>query len=179
MTSPSKLTLYDIGIVGSQINDYLELTEGEISPEAEEIFDRLLREGPERLEAAAAVLRQLDAYQEECKAEEKRLKARRESFEANAAKLKERIGFALDGAFGGKLKTSQVTLWMQQSPDTTAVDLKEGITPLDLYGERPDLVRVKYELDKVAVKSALDRGDEVPESIFVEHNTGRRSLRMK
>jgi hypothetical protein len=179
MTSPSKLSLYDIGIVGQQINDYLELTEGELSPEAEEIFDRLLREGPERLEAAAAVLRQLDAYQDECKAEEKRLADRRRSFEANAAKLKERIGFALDGAFGGKLKTAQVTLWMQQGGDTTAVDLKEGVEPVDLWRERPDLVRVKYELDKMAVKAALDRGDEVPDSIYVEHNSGRRSLRMK
>lgn len=175
----NKLSLYDIGIVGQQINDYLELTEGEISEEAEEIFDRLLREGPERLEAAAAVLRQLDAYQDECKAEEKRLKARRESFEANAAKLKERIGFALDGAFAGKLKTAQITLWMQQSPDTTAVDLKDGYTLEQLQEADPGLVRVKLELNKVEAKARMDRGDELPESIFVEHNTGRRSLRMK
>ncbi len=175
----TNLSLYDIGIVGQQINEYLELTEGELTPEAEAIFDRLMQEGPDKLEAAAAVVRQLEAFQEECKAEEKRLAERRRSFESNAAKLRERMGYALDGFFQGKLKTAKVSLWMQQGGATVAVDLKEGITPEQLHGERPELVVVKYELDKVAVKAAIERGDEVPESIFVEHNPGRRTLRMK
>lgn len=176
---PIKLSLYDIGVVAQQINDYLELTEGELSTEAEEIFDRLLTEGPEKLEAAAMVVRQLEAYQDECKAEEKRLADRRRAFEANADKLKQRMSWALDKAFAGKIKTAKVTLWVQQSADTTAVDLKEGITPEQLYEEFPELVRVKYELNKIAVKAVIDRGDDVPESIYVENNPGKRSLRMK
>lgn len=176
--SPSSMSLYDIGIVGRQIYDYLELTDGELTPEAEEIFDRLLREGPERLEAASVVLRQLDAYQDECKAEEKRLADRRRSFEANAAKLKERMGFALD-ALGGKVKTAKVSLWMQQGADTTAVDFREGFKLDDLLLEHPELVRVKLELNKVEAKTWLDRGDELPESIYVEHSPGRRTIRMK
>lgn len=176
---PETFSLFDIGIVGRQINDYLEKTEGELTEESEAIFDKLLTEGPEKLEAAAFVVRQLEAYQEECKAEEKRLADRRRSFEANAAKLKERMAFALDGAFAGKLKTAKVTLWMQTSAPTVAVDLHEGTEAVELWRERPDLVRVKYELDKIAVKAALEKGDEVPKSIYVEHNPGRRSIRMK
>lgn len=179
MTSPSKLSLYDIGIVGQQINEYLEMMDGELTPEAEEIFDRLLREGPERLEAAAMVVRQLQAYQEECKAEETRLAARRKAFEANAEKLKQRMAWALDAAFGGKVKTAKFTLWAQTSKESVAVDLKEGITPEQLHEEFPSLVRVKYELDKIAVQNMIKSGDEVPESIFVEHNPGRRFLQMR
>jgi hypothetical protein len=172
------MSLYEIGVTGRAINDYLELTEGELTPEAEDIFDRLLREGPDKLEAASVVVRRLEAYQDECRAEEKRLADRRRSFEANAEKLKQRMGFALE-AFGGKLKTAKVTLWMQQNPDTTAVDLKEGERLEDLLLTHPNLVRVKYELDKVACKVALAAGDELPPAIYVENNPGRRTIRIK
>lgn len=178
-TPSSKLSLYDIGVIGNQINDYLELTEGELSPEAEEVFDRLLREGPERLEAAAYVVRQLEAYQAECKAEEARIAARRKAFEANAEKLKQRMTWALDAAFGGKIKTAKVTLWSQTGPDTIAVDLKEGFKPEDLLETDPQFVRTKHELDKIALQSAVKNHDWIPECVYVEHNPGRRSLRMK
>lgn len=172
-------SLYEIGLTGIQIQDYLEQSEGELSPEAEAIFDKLLTEGPEKLEAAAAVLRQLDAYQDECKAEEQRLAARRKAFEANTEKLKQRMAFALDGAFGGKLKTAKVSLWMQQSADTVAVDATEDLDFNLLRQSHPEFVRTKHELDKIAIKAAYERGDELPAVIHIEQNLGKRSLRMK
>lgn len=175
----SSLSLYDIGVTGLQIADYLEASEGELTPEAEMIFDRLITEGPDKLEAAAMVVRHLDALQEECKAEEKRLAERRRSFEANAERLKDRMTWALDAAFAGKLKTAKMTLWNQTSADTVAVDLKEGMTPEQLAQEFPTLVRTTYALDKIAVKEMLKRGDELPESIFVEQTPGKRSIRFK
>jgi len=173
------LSLYSIGILGQRIFSFLESTEGELTPESEELFDTLLREGPERLEAAAMVVRQLEAYQEDCKAEEKRLAERRRSFEANAERLKERMAWALDSAFAGKVRTAKVTLWTQKAADSVAVDLKEGITPEQLHEEFPELVRVNYALDKIAIKAMMGRGDELPESIFVEETVGRRYVRIK
>lgn len=178
MDARSRMSLYEIGVVGSQIFDYLDKTEGELSPEAEVIFDKLLTEGPDKLEAAAAVVRQLDAYQDECKAEEQRLAARRKAFEANAEKLKQRMAFALDGAFGGKLKTAKVSLWMQQSADTVAVDATEDLDFHLLQQSHPEFVRTKHELDKIAIRAAYERGDELPAVIHIENNPGMRSIRM-
>ena len=173
------MNLYDVALVGQQIQDFLEKSEGELSPEAEAIFDKLLSEGPERLEAAAMVVKQLDAYQAECKAEEARLAERRKAFEANANKLKERMRWALDAAFSGKVKTAKFTLWTQKAPDTVAVELKEGMTPELLFHEFPELVRVKYELDKIAVMDARHSGEYLPSYIFVEEKPGSRYIRIK
>ena len=175
--SISRFSLYDIGTVGAQIESYLTQSEGELTPETEALLDRLMTEGPEKLEAAAMVLQQLNANVELLKAESKRLADRAKAEEANAERLKARMVYALDAAFGGKLKTAKFTLTVSQTAPTVAVDLREGATLQDFAEFFPDFVRTKQELNKIAVKEAYERGEKLPEEIAILENPPKRYLR--
>ena len=48
-----------------------------------------------------------------------------------------------------------------------------------LHDERPDLVRVKMEFDRVKALAALKAGDKLPETIFYTENPGTRYCRIK
>jgi hypothetical protein len=161
------------------VSTMLEHSEGELTPEMEQRLDDLMAQGPDKLEAAAMVVRNLEAFEENCKAESRRLAERAQSFSNNAKRLKERMTMALDGAFHGKIKTPIFTIWTQKAPDTVAVDLREEFTLEMLQQDHPSLVRTKLELDKQACKAMVEKGDELPESIFVEKTEGKRYTRIK
>lgn len=178
-TKNEKLSLYDVAVEGMQLEDALIAAEGELSPEIEERLDRLMREGPERVEAAAMVIRNLEAFEDQCKAEAKRLAERAKSFSLNVERVKARMLAAVDGAFNGKVKTAKFTIWTQKAPDTVAYDLREEFTLDMLKEEFPELVRTKLELDKEACKELYASGVELPESIYREENIGKRYVRIK
>ena len=175
----SKMSLYDLSLEGVQIQDILMETDGELTPELEERLDRLMREGPERIEAAAMVVKNLQASAMVCEQEALRFKSRAESFDRNVRRLKERIAIALDCAFGGKVKTYRFTVWTQKAPDSVAFDLKEEWTLDQLEKVFPNLVRTKKELNKSACQEAFKAGDPLPDAIFVEQSEGKRFARIK
>lgn len=175
----SKLTLYDISLEGLQIQDILEANEGELTPELEQRLDELMQAGPERVEAAAMVVRGLEASAIACEAEVGRLASRAKAFEANAQRLKERIAIALDCAFNGKIKTDRFTLWTQQAPDHIGFDVAEGFTVDDVEHDAPGVVRVKKELDKRELADRFKEGKAIPPSITFERTAGKRYARIK
>ena len=118
-------TLYELTSEGVQISDMLTENEGELTPELEARLDALMLEGPARMEAAAMVVRQLEANATACEEESKRLRERAKAFSDNASRLKNRMTLALDAAFGGKVKTALFTIWAQSSAATTVVDLHQ------------------------------------------------------
>ena len=174
---PSRFSLYDIGVVGQQIESCLIQSEGELTPDTEAILDRLLTEAPEKLEAAAMVLQQLNANVEIIKAEEKRLADRRKAEEANAERLKARMVYALDAAFGGKLKTAKFSLTVSQTAPSVSFDIDERYSLEELAIERPDFVRVRMELNKQAIKDAYKSMDELPSAIVAFESAPTRYLR--
>ena len=169
-------TLYEISTEGLEIERILTEQEGELTPGLEQRIDTLLREGPERVEAAAMVVRGMEASAVACETEVARLAARAKALQNSAERLKRYIAFALDAAFGGKVKTQRFSVWTQKAPDSTVFDLREeySLDQLD-----PAYVRVKEGLDKIALKQALQEGRELPEAIYVEHVEGRRYARIK
>lgn len=175
----SKPSLYDLSLEGVQIADLLTEREGELTPEIEQRIDALMMAGPERVEAAAIVVRQLEANADACAGEMERLAARAASFHANAQHLKERIAIVLDCAFNGKLKTEKFTAWTQQSADHTGFAVREGHTIEEVEAADPSLVRVKKELDKIALKKKFDRAEALPLAIHFETTAGKRFLRLK
>jgi hypothetical protein len=203
----AKLSLYDISIEGLLIEDLLTENEGELTPELEARFDALLREGPQRIEAAAMVVRGLEASADACKAEEQRLKERRLSLEKQADKLKDRMVFATDAAFSGKVKTPLFTIWTQKAADSLSISLDEAYTIDHLFEEHPELVKIEKSIDNAAVRSLLkanetslkaaseilaspDASEEerkwaadtlsvIPDAIDVEEKIGKRYLRIK
>jgi phage host-nuclease inhibitor protein Gam len=161
------------------IQDMLIENEGELTPELENRLDALMIAGPDKIEAGAMVVRTLESSADACKNEAKRLLERARSFDANADRLKQRMVYALDAAFNGKVKTDRFTIWTQKSSDSTAVDLAEEFTLDQLQSEHPEFVRTKLELDKTAIKAAYDAETPLPDSVFVIKTEGKRYLRLK
>jgi hypothetical protein len=166
-----RMSLYDISTEGLEIERILTENEGELTPELEERLNELMRQGPERIEAAAMVVKGLEASSDACQKEVKRLTERIRGLENNADRLKRYIAFALDAAFAGKVRTERFTVWTQKGRDTVAFDLDESRT---LETLDPAYVRVKRELDKLALKDAYERGIALPDGVFVDKREGSR-----
>jgi hypothetical protein len=175
----TKITLYDLTHEGLEIFDMLSDNLGELTPELEQRLDKLMLEGPARIEAAAMVVRTMEQNATACEFEAQRLRDRSKAFEAQADRLKKRMTACLDVAFSGKVKTPLFTIWTQKSADRTVAELVPGFTPEMLHAERPDLVRVKMELDREKVVSDLKAGKPLPELILFEQKEGSRYVRIK
>ena len=172
-------TLYSLAMDGVEIEMLLLESVGEITPDIQAKMDALLESGPPMIEAAAAVVRQLQLSAQIAEEESKRLRDRAKTFDAQAEKLKERMTIALDKAFGGKIKTPKWSIWTQKSADRLVADLVPGITPEMLYQERPDLVRVKMELDREKVVAEYKAAKPLPPLILFEEREGTRYVRIK
>jgi hypothetical protein len=175
----TELTLYDLSMEGVQIQDLLIENEGELTPELEARLDALLLAGPDKIEAAAMVVRSLEASADVCKNEVERLAKRADSFHANAQRLKDRMAMALDCAFNGKIKTEKFTVWTQAAPEHIVFDIAEGSTIDQVEASAANLVRVKKELDKIACKAAFEAGYPFPPCLTFERTPGKRYLRLK
>jgi len=175
----SKLTLYDLAMEGVQIYDLLTENEGELTPELESRLDSLIAAAPRTVEAAAMVVRSLEASGEACLAEAARFVARGNTFMKNSKCLKERMAMVLDCAFNGKIKTDKFTIYTQASGDHTSFDIAEGCTIEQVETEAPGLVRIKKELDKIEIGKRFKAGEPLPPAIAFETAPGKRSLRIK
>lgn len=178
----SKMSLYDLTQEGMEIFDMLSDGLGELTPELEERLDKIMMEGPERIEAAAMVVRTLEQNAVSCEAEVDRLRERAKSFSDQASKLKLRMTLCLDNAFNGKVKTPLFTVWTQKSADRTVAELIPGVTPEMLHAERPELIRIKMELDRekiVGLYKNPETRKALPELLLFEEKEGGRYVRIK
>jgi|SRR5579885_1884353 hypothetical protein len=178
----TKTTLYDLTAEGLAIFDMLADNLGELTPELEQRLDRLMLEGPERIEAAAMVVRTLEQNAKACEEEAQRLRDRAKSFDAQADRLKLRMTKCLDAAFNGKVKTPLFTIYTQKSADRTVAELMPGITAEMLHKSNPELVRVKMELDRekcVEMYKDAERRTALPELLLFEEREGSRYVRIR
>jgi Siphovirus Gp157 len=173
------MKLYDIPMDFAELEQALIESEGELSPELEKQFDDFLRGGKDKIEAAAMVVRTLEAEAEACVREAKRLKERQTSLENNADKLKKLMLIAVDAAFAGKVKTSLFTVWGQTSQPGIGIELKPGADLAEIHARVPELIRTKYELDKEAIKQASLDGKQLPGEITLYDVPGTRFLRIR
>jgi hypothetical protein len=172
-------SLYDLSAEGLAIFDLLEESLGELNPQLEARLDALMLEAPERMEAAAMVVRSLEANATACEAEAQRLRDRAKAFDGQVDRLKLRMTKCLDVAFNGKVKTPLFTVYTQKSADRTVAELVPGVTPEMLYQDRPDLVRVKYELDREKAVADFKAGKPLPDLILFEEKEGTRYVRIR
>lgn len=152
----TRMSLYDVALEGMQLEEILTANDGELTPELEERFDRLLREGPHRIEAAAMAARSLESDAAVCETEAARLKERAASLTRQAKRLKERMTLALDAAFGGKVKTALFTIWTQKAPDSLAIDLAAEFTAEQLREEYPGYVKTECSLNRAAIREVWE-----------------------
>lgn len=175
----SSISLYNLTVEGVLIRDIIEAMEGEIDPATEERLDALMKVAPERVEAAAMVVQGLQGSALVCQQESLRLAERAAALDRNAAYLKERIAMIVDNVFGGKVKTHRFTVWTSASADHTSFDVREGSSIEDVEKADPSLVRVKKELDKIALKERFKQGAALPPAVSFETHPGKRFLRIK
>lgn len=173
------MNLYELSLEGLQIQDILQANDGELSPELEARMDALLVEGPERIEAAAMVVRGLEASAGACKAESERLRARAEGFQNQADHLKARITFALDAAFNGKVKTPRFTIWAQSSIPRKNISLDPSYSIDQLREFDPDLVKVTLELNKEKIWNYYKNDALANSAIRITEQPGTRYVRIK
>lgn len=155
-----RLSLYDIALEGFLLEDIFDANGGELTPELEDRLDTLLREGPQKIESAAMVTREMEATADICRSEAKRLTERALSLEKQAKKLKDRIVVALDAAFSGKVKTALFTIYTQKAADSLSVEIAEEYTADQLHEDHPELTKTEYSLDKSAARALWDQNKE-------------------
>lgn len=170
------MNLYDLTVEGAEINRILTENEGELTPELEARLDAILGEGKDKVEDAAMVVRSLEASRDACAMEADRLAKRAQSFDKNVDSLKLRILYAVDSAFGGKVKTDKFSIWSQSSADTVQFEVAADA---DLSKIDSSVVRTTYALDKMALKAKVQAGEPIPAEVTAIDVPGKRSLRIK
>jgi len=169
--------LYEIPIEANEIETVLADNYGELTPEMEQRIAGFLRDSKDKIESAAIVVKSLEDDAEVCRTEAERLLKRAQGLENGAARLKGLILFAIDEGFGGKIKTPKFTIWAQTSAATVSFELPPGS---DIHSVPLQFLRMKDpELDKQALKAALDAEIEIPAQIVVSEKPGTRYLRIK
>lgn len=171
------MKLYEIPIEANEIEALLAENYGELTLEIEQRIAAFLREGKDKIEAAAIVAKSLESDGDVCRQEAERLLARASGLDKAAERLKGLILFAVDEGFGGKVKTPKFTIWSQTSAATVCFELPPGA---DIHNVPLHFLRMgDPELDKQALKAALEAEIEIPEQIIVTEKPGTRYLRIR
>ena len=111
-----------------------------------------------KIEAYYAVIERLKTNSDLLKKEERRIKVRRQSLDAQILRLKQnavgllRASEVVSGE--ARVNTGRITAWVRSTP---SVEIDEGVTL------SPEFMReeVKISVDKIALKSALKSGEEI------------------
>ena len=152
-----RMTLYEL--TGQYAALYQAAVDGDELPD--ELFDAL-RESQDavetKVEACCRVLRNLEAERDGLKAEADRLAKRARYAANNADRLKDYMLTCLSDAGLPSVRAGVFTASVAQSPP--ALKLVEEDVPANFK-------RLVAEVDKAAVKAALERGEAVPGAALV------------
>lgn len=132
--------------------DYLEVLEMANNPDipADAIADTLEAVGGEiemKAENTAKILTELKASAENLKAEEKRLKSKRESIENNITAIKDRLYTAMKVTGKTKFKTDLFSFSIGKNPKSLVVDFPERVPAEYLIPQQPKVDNAKLKED--------------------------------
>ena len=132
--------------------DYLEVLEMANNPDipADAIADTLEAVSGEiemKAENTAKILTELKASAENLKAEEKRLKSKRESIENNITAIKERLYTAMKVTGKTKFKTPLFSFSIGKNPKSLVVDFPEKVPAEYLIPQQPKVDNAKLKED--------------------------------
>jgi len=151
------MTLYELTAEYQTLYDLL--AHGEIDEQT--VFDTiegglLDQQLEDKADGYAKIIKMLEADAAFAKEEADRLRARRDAFERNAARLKDRLYDAMKTTGREKFKTGLFSFGIQNNPPKVVVDDMEAFD-----ADSPWWKPRKYdesELDKTAIKNALKDG---------------------
>ncbi len=148
-----------------------------VDPETGELLDyeqfsRLQMEREAKIENTALYVKNLEAEAKAIKEEEARLSERRKAMENKAKRLREYIGFALDGE---KFETARCSISYRKSTALEVDDITSAAEWLDYNGHPDMVVYASPSIDKRAVTALIKGGTQVPGVELVD----RQSLQLR
>lgn len=108
-----------------------------------------------KLEACGIVVKETEAEGEAIKAEERKLKARRERKEREAQRLREYVVSCMESSAAKRIETPRVSMSLRKSAFVDVVDAEK--VPKEYVTEK-----VTKTISKADVKKAIKAGNEVP-----------------
>lgn len=157
------LRLYQIPEVFERLEALLLEAGGELTPEIEAVLAEAQLAGAEKIEAAWAVVKNLQALEKAAKEEGDRLIARSKAAGNSADRLKAAVLPALQ-AMGGKVKTTRWSIFTVTRPGLS-VEIKPGRDFFELPGEWFKVGEPSLRLS--VIKDAIEKGAEVPDALVV------------
>lgn len=157
------MKLYDIPIEFQRLQDLLEESCGELTPEVESHWKSLQANSADKIDAAACVLRGLKSSGDALAEEIGRLQMRKDAVEKSQERLRALMLPAVD-ALGGKVKTDRFTIFMTRRKNY-AMEIKPGC---ELWELDSRFYRVREpELAKTEIRKHLEAGGECPQALSV------------
>lgn len=147
------MTLYEID---SALTDLVDVETGEVLDIEE--FEALEMERNQKIEGMALWIKNLKAEAEAIKNEEQALATRRRADENKVERLKNYIAFIMHGE---SLKTPRVAISYRNTP-VVKVDDEAGFVDWARQNGEQYLRYKEPEINKTALKKALDSGENVP-----------------
>ena len=171
--------LYEL-VIGERgaLSELLEETEGELTPEIEQLLADLDLKIDDKLASVGLYIIGQQGEAEQVKIEEGRLAARRKAIERGVSGLKMYAERMLRLAGRDRVKTPRVTIALQANPPSVKGDLDEGALR-SLFMIESQLVRHRpetFELDRRAALEWHKSGGALPDGLTVEQG---QSLRIR
>lgn len=158
------MTIYEIDAqIASLLESSVDEETGEVLVNVEAL-EALQMERDRKVENLALAYKNLSAEAKAIKAEEDALAKRRKSVENEAERARDYLVYVLGGE---KFKSAKVAV-SYRSSESVQVD-ESFIDWAKVY--HPDLLRVKADADKTAIKAMLKNGEELPYTALVTNTS--------
>lgn len=161
------MRLYDLAEAYQALLLEIEESNGVLSEDLDARLDEIGDALTAKADACAAMVRTLEAEAAAFKEEADRFGAKRKAAEAGAARLKTYLKSCLELAGERKVKGARFTVAIQAN--APSVELEET----DPEALPPEFVRVKKEVDKTAIKTALQAGEPLAFARLVQTESVR------
>lgn len=173
-------TLYELTAQMRQIEDTLEETGGELTPELEETWNETGESLVAKVDNYNALINHMDAYCKNLDTEIKRLQALKKTGDNSLKRIKEHvrdvmIANGIDKLEGEYCKMSLSTSTSTEVDEETLLQ-KYNEKKDALQAELPSWLTVKYEVSKTALKDAFKGKDVMPAGVTFKEN---KSLRIR
>lgn len=177
MSAAATLHLYEIADARAILDQWLAETEGELTPELEQLLNETNAAADEKIERVALYIRELKARAAAVKEERDRLAAIVTRHEKAATSLMGYLQAQMNALGKDKVQGLLATVAFQKNPPSVVGELDET-SLLVLHDEQPELVKHidTYQLDRRAVLELHKAGKPLPQGLTVEQS---RSLRIR
>lgn len=177
----TSVTLYEIADARDILDNWLEETGGELTPELEALLGDLDAKADEKIERVALYIREQKSLADAAKQERDRLAGIAAARLKAAESLTSYLRREMDRLGKDKVNGVLVTVALQKNPPSVKGELSQ-FDMADLHekwrlGEGPALVKhvpESFTLDRDAIKAAAKAGQPIPAGLTVEQSVGVR-----